>query len=230
MKIDKTNFKEWNEGMSRKHNPDMHHNHPNPIMKFLERRRTNSIMKFLDVRDADSVLDIGCGAGNMLDEIMKGSLFGIDMSTFVLGLSKKRLGDRVNLFRGNAEMLPFKDSTFDRIFCSEVIEHTMNPQRVIGEIYRILKPDGISVLSFPNEDFTVKLKQFIKSSGIARLILPANKGDESKLYDVHEWHLHAFSLKFLKQIIKGTFEVYAYTGIPFGIVPVKYVVRLVKLS
>lgn len=222
------NFKEWNEAMSKKHNPDLHHNHPNPLMRFLERRRTSSIIQYLDIKELDFILDVGCGAGNMLDRVRNTHCFGVDISSFVLGLSKKRLGDRVGLSRGNAELLPFKDGMFDKVFCSEVIEHTINPDKVINEIYRVLKPEGVCVLSIPNENFTIRLKQFIKSSGIASIFLPADKGDESKLYYVHEWHLHAFSLDFLHGIIKGQFKISAYMGIPFGFVPVKYVISLQK--
>ena len=226
MPIIEKDFIKWNEEMSEKHNPDLHHNHPNPFMRFLERRRTSSIIQYLDIKDSDFILDVGCGAGNMLDQVRSTHRFGVDISNFVLALSINRLEDRVDLSRGNAELLPFKDDTFDKVFCSEVIEHTMNPDKVIREIYRVLKPEGICVVSIPNENFTIRLKQFIKSSGIAKILLPTDKGDESKLYDVHEWHLHAFGLKLLKNIIKGKFKITAYKGIPFGFVPVKYVISL----
>ena len=227
--INAGNFVKWNEGMSIKHNPDKHHNHPNPIMRFLERRRTGTIIKYLDVRESDFVLDVGCGAGNMLEQIRKGRLFGIDISQFVLGLSRERLGNQTILLRGNAESLPFRDNHFDRIFCSEVIEHTLSPDNVIREIFRVLRPDGICVLSIPNENFSIKLKEFIKSSGIARLLLPADRGEASRLYSIHEWHLHAFSLNLLRKIIQGRFRITAHMGIPFGIIPVKYVVCLRKV-
>ena len=226
--VTETKFIQWNEAMSEKHNPDLHHNHPNPIMRFLERRRTGAIIQYLGIKESDRILDVGCGAGNMLDRIEGAHGFGVDISNFVLSLSKQRLGDRIGLSRGNAEILPFKDHTFDKVFCSEVIEHTINPDKVIDEIYRVLKSGGRSVLSIPNENFTIKFKQFLKSSGIARIFLPADKGDESKLYCVHEWHLHAFSLGLLKKMTRGKFEITAYRGIPFGAVPVKYVVNLQK--
>ena len=135
--VNKSNFIQWNEGMSIKHNPDMHHNHPNPLMRFLERRRTSAIIRYLDTGESDVVLDVGCGAGNMLEQLNKGRLYGIDISQFVLGLSRKRLGSKTGLFRGNAESLPFKDNYFDRVFCSEVIEHTINPDKIISQGSRL---------------------------------------------------------------------------------------------
>lgn len=46
--------------------------------------------------------------------------------------------------------LPFKDNTFDLIWCTEVIEHLNNPKNLIMEIERIIKPLGTSILTTPN--------------------------------------------------------------------------------
>jgi ubiquinone/menaquinone biosynthesis C-methylase UbiE len=226
--VDEKKFLEWNEAMSVKHNPDFHHNHPNPMMRFLERRRTNSILRYVDPVDSDRILDVGCGAGNMLERFRQGHLYGVDISNFVLEQAKRRLGDRVVIQRGNAENLPFRSESLDKIFCSEVIEHTLHPEKVVGEIFRVLKKGGLCVMSFPNERFTIALKKLLRKSGIARLILPPGKGEESNLYDVHEWHLHRFHLGLLRELIAGKFELTAKCGNPFSILPVKWIVRLKK--
>lgn len=45
---------------------------------------------------------------------------------------------------------PFKENSFDGIVCSELLEHVFNPNTVIGECHRILKPNGILILTVPN--------------------------------------------------------------------------------
>ena len=50
---------------------------------------------------------------------------------------------------GDAEQLPFEAGTFDRIVCSEVLEHVPDPDVVLAEIARVLKPGGIFVASVP---------------------------------------------------------------------------------
>jgi len=57
---------------------------------------------------------------------------------------------------GDAHHLPFKDESFEVIVCSEMLEHADNPQQVINEIQRVLKPGGLVVLTtrfaFPVHD------------------------------------------------------------------------------
>jgi SAM-dependent methyltransferase len=50
---------------------------------------------------------------------------------------------------GDALALPFPDATFDRIICSEVLEHIWGDERAIAEITRILKPGGKLAVTVP---------------------------------------------------------------------------------
>src|SRR5260370_32232257 len=46
--------------------------------------------------------------------------------------------------------LPFPDSSYDYVFCIEVLEHVPNPFGTLTEIHRVLKPRGVLILSVPN--------------------------------------------------------------------------------
>jgi SAM-dependent methyltransferase len=63
------------------------------------------------------------------------------------------------------EILPFADSEFDLIWCSEVIEHLKDPASTIAEFKRVLKPNGRMVMTTPNQDFW--LFRLIKAFGIS---------------------------------------------------------------
>ena len=56
----------------------------------------------------------------------------------------------------DAHTLPFPAATFDTVLCAEVLEHCLNPQQVIDEFYRVLRPEGVLLLStrflFPIHD------------------------------------------------------------------------------
>ena len=52
-------------------------------------------------------------------------------------------------FVGNAEDLPFSDNSVDLIICQEVLEHTQNFNKVLSEMYRVLKPKGQLYLQVP---------------------------------------------------------------------------------
>lgn len=93
------------------------------------------------------VLEIGCGAGSDLLEFAKqGAIItGIDLSSKSVALTRKRLEVyklRGNAFECDAERIPFRSGVFDLVYCWGVLHHIPNPEKVVSEIYQILKPDG----------------------------------------------------------------------------------------
>lgn len=49
--------------------------------------------------------------------------------------------------QGDAAMLPFRDETFDCVLCTELLEHVMEPKMAVQEMWRILKPGGMVILT-----------------------------------------------------------------------------------
>jgi ubiquinone/menaquinone biosynthesis C-methylase UbiE len=93
------------------------------------------------------VLEIGVGAGSdHLNWARSGAdLFGVDLTDKGIQTTRKRLNLynlKSNLQKINAENLPFKDNYFDIVYSWGVIHHSENTEKVIKEIYRVLKPGG----------------------------------------------------------------------------------------
>jgi len=115
----------------------------------------------LGIKDGERVLDVGCGEGRHSWEACKTAnclVYALDIE--VEGLNKARYmfqdmdkrGEsrgRWILIRGDTMSLPFKDATFDKIICSEVLEHIPDDQQSIRELVRVLKDDGIIAISVP---------------------------------------------------------------------------------
>lgn len=101
-----------------------------------------------------SVLDIGCGTGETISFIKslypKSQVFGLDTSPLAVDYAKAR-GHQVIV--GNALKLPYKDNTFDAVLLLDVIEHIKDDQGVLIEAKRILKPDGVVILTAPGLPF-----------------------------------------------------------------------------
>ena len=111
-----------------------------------------------DNHAGEKVLDIGCGFGWLVKNYARGGadIKGIDIATSAVELTKKWLeieGLSADLQAANAEELPFQDNTFDFISSSGVLHHTVDTQKAIDEVYRVLKPGCKSVISLYYKNF-----------------------------------------------------------------------------
>lgn len=105
-----------------------------------------------------NVLEIGCGRGfylkalQQIDPSLK--ITGIDLDEKYLMEARKNIqNNKVKVLKGDANKLLFKDNSFGGIIASEVLEHVPNDDKVLGEIYRVLKKDGVTMISVPNQDY-----------------------------------------------------------------------------
>jgi len=127
------------------------------------------------IEDAKKILDIGCGEGLLLEQIIahqRDSLVcGIDLN---LENARICLSHRLPVILADAGKLPFADGVFDVCMMTEVIEHLEEgkPQDAIREITRILKRGGKLFLMFPNDKnykvarmLTLKLKEAFYNPG-----------------------------------------------------------------
>jgi 2-polyprenyl-6-hydroxyphenyl methylase/3-demethylubiquinone-9 3-methyltransferase len=92
------------------------------------------------------VLDIGCGAGFLSNELAQAGheVSGIDQSEESLKIARKYDGTKSAHYQlANAYALPFSDRYFDVVCAMDFLEHVEDPGKVIAEASRVLKPGGI---------------------------------------------------------------------------------------
>jgi SAM-dependent methyltransferase len=227
VQVDRENFAAWNEAMVAKYDPDLYHQHPSPLVRFIEGRRVRAVIKLVDAKPDQAILEVGCGAANVLEQIPCGTLTGLDLSDSLLEKARKRMGDRATLVKGNAEAMPFDNASFDVIYCTEVLEHVLDPRAVLVEMRRVLKPGGHIVVSIPNEDLINNLKDMLRKTGLFKLVLGGKQDDyqvSEKMDD--EWHLHNFDLALLRQTAAEIFGVVRVMAAPFALLPLRYAARL----
>jgi ubiquinone/menaquinone biosynthesis C-methylase UbiE len=219
-------FKSWNDAMVEKYDVEQFHNHPSPLIRYIERKRVRRILALLAAGPGDRVLEIGCGAGNILAQIPSARRFGIDLAESLLEKAARRLVKRGALVQGDAEHLPFRDHAWERVYCSEVLEHIPSPATALAEMRRMVAAGGVAVVSVPNERLINTLKAMLRASGLYRVLLGSRSGDyqmPERMDD--EWHLHVFDLAALLALIPPGLRVTRIEGIPFRWLPLRYVVR-----
>jgi len=104
------------------------------------------------------LLDIGCGAGDRLDEFRRKGFetVGVEISASA-DYAEKYL--KLSVIKGDLFSPCFPDASFDIITLYHVLEHTHDPVKVCEEILRILKPNGLMVIQVPNRE-SLQYKMF----------------------------------------------------------------------
>jgi SAM-dependent methyltransferase len=116
----------------------------------------------LDIGRDDRVIDLGCGTGRHVLELSKvpSNIIGADISKddiragrYLLEIMRRRgeVKARVHWLQTAGERLPFKDASFDRVICTETLEHVDDDAVLACELARVLKPGGILAVSVPDE-------------------------------------------------------------------------------
>ncbi len=161
----------------------------------------------LDVRPAQRFLDVGCGAGRhvVAADALGARALGLDVSRGEF----PRTGGSFLL--GDGARLPFRDATFDRVVCTEVLEHVLDPDAAVREIARVLAPAGRVAVSVPTsftEDVFWRFRGYAFTPGghirifrtgeLARLLARNGLG----LYDMRYRHSIA-SVYWLLRCLRG---------------------------
>lgn len=145
----------------------------------------------LRLRDGDTLLDVGCGEGrHTIGACAHAQItaVGVDLKVRDLCTAQQKFEELLDFLKkadqhtfqktsastllfqqADALYLPFADNSFDKVICSEVLEHIQNYQGVLQEIRRVLKPDGVLAISVPRawpEEICWKLqKKYPHSDG-----------------------------------------------------------------
>ncbi len=138
-------------------------------------------------------LDVGCGSGYYVRRALELGCVptGVDLSLHSCSMGAARVPGR--LCQADAECLPFRDARFDLVFCQQLIEHVVFPERVLAEIARVMRPGGILFLSAPNRlgrHLLPKVRRIVQElcagTELKRLVAPSQ--DALKCWEVSSDH------------------------------------------
>lgn len=146
----------------------------------------------------EKVLDLGCGSGQVAAYLKKQGyrIWGIDISKRAVSLAKKlKIGEF--LVGDIEEKLPYRPSFFDIVFWGDGIEHVFEPEKVLKEVKRVLKPGGRVIISCPNMAFWIYRWHYLKTGTI-----PHTEGHQCEPWQTG--HIRFFNSKILARLLKKT--------------------------
>lgn len=122
-------------------------------IKYTSTKIANSeILSIFQKFGKKKILDAGCGDGQFIMSALENGLYceGFDNNPEMINLCRRK-GYKVK--KGDfSYKLPFSDNTFEGIFCSNVFEHLEDPDFAFYELLRILKKNGILIITVPEYD------------------------------------------------------------------------------
>lgn len=121
------------------------------------KRRARIMVQEIDPQKKDKILDVGCGDGFylfILSQLGKYNLIGIDSQAPSIAAAKKFIRDKsVKLVVGDINAYGFSPESFNKIICSEVVEHLSNDVTGLKSMYRLLKKGGHIYITVPHLNY-----------------------------------------------------------------------------
>lgn len=179
------------------------------------RRELWSDLLFLGdwAKKGDNILDLGCGNGRLvkLFKDLRINYTGIDISPNLINEAKQDFGEnsKQKFMIGNALDLPFEDNSFDKVYSIAFLHHIPSKKmriQVMDEIKRVLKPDGLLLLTVWNLR-QKKFRKFIYQNILNKL---TGKSDMDFFDALIPWrrdgepiyrYCHAFTKNELKKLV-----------------------------
>ena len=99
-----------------------------------------------------TVLDLGCSTGFISDELRRAGarVTGVDIDAPGLARARDRFGDDITFLCADGEALPWATGSVDAVVFNHIYEHVVDPDAVLAEIRRVLRPDGVVYLGLGN--------------------------------------------------------------------------------
>lgn len=119
---------------------------------FLDSFESNTLGRLFQNFKGKKVLDIGCGTGRSIGDLKKigAEVVAADISEEMLKRAKKKFSDIETVLADICD-LPFENESFDAVIAMFLIVHLRNLDEAFSEVYRVIKPGGVFILSNINQ-------------------------------------------------------------------------------
>lgn len=214
-----------NDRLAREHPINEYYEHAPWLIRLVERRRLAIIRDFVGDAAGLEIAEVGSGGGHVLRMFPRAQLTAIDVSGVYLDLARKNLaGYDVRFMKGEVENIDMPPASFDGIICTEVLEHVVDPDRVLAAIARLLRPSGTAVITVPNDPLIIRLKQVVRRSPARWLV-----GDDID-WGGDSYHLHRWTPGAFERLLARHLHIAERRGAPLGALPLRACFRCTPLG
>lgn len=194
---------------------------PLPI-RLIEQRRLAIIRDMVGDGAGQELAEIGSGGGHVLRMFPRARLTAIDVSPVFLETARRNLaGFDARFIKGEVDKLDLPAASFDRIICTEVLEHTVDPAAILAEIARLLRPGGVAVITVPNDPLINRLKQIVRRTPVG-WALGGRIQWGGDVYHLHQWKPAEF-----ERLLAPHFRVTSRGFAPHDTLPIRACFRCV---
>jgi phosphatidylethanolamine/phosphatidyl-N-methylethanolamine N-methyltransferase len=113
-----------------------------PVIDVFIRPQKRKFFNIINGYPSGKLLEIGVGNGSHFRYYATHDVFAIDTSESMLAVARKYQRKNIQLIRMNGEALSFPSEMFDYVILSHVLAVVQNPEKVLEEVHRVLKPQG----------------------------------------------------------------------------------------
>jgi ubiquinone/menaquinone biosynthesis C-methylase UbiE len=168
-------------------------------------------MKFLVddfVKPGEKILDLGCGNGRLYETLKekKVDYIGVDFSEKLIEIAKRRFPE-TKFQAADAINLPFPNNFFDKIYSTAVLHHIPSEEfrlQFLKEARRVLKPEGLLILTVWNLWQKAKIKKLIFKFTLSRIFGKSKLDFNDILLDwagIKNCYFHCFTKNEFKKLI-----------------------------
>jgi ubiquinone/menaquinone biosynthesis C-methylase UbiE len=206
-----------NDEFARANDINAYYNDSGFLIRTIEQKRLRIIEEMMSAGAGEQILEVGCGGGHVLRLFRQSELTGVDVSGEQLAKAEENLaGYNFKLLKGDLAELDLADASFDGIVCTEVLEHTVDPEHIVKQIKRLAKPGARIVITFPNDNLINGIKGFIRTTRLT--VLPPLK---RVAWGGDHYHLHVWSISEMRDLMRKYFTLVDEQHAPSRLFPVR---------
>lgn len=205
-----------NDRLAREHPINDYYDRSPYLIRWIEQSRLRIIRQMVAEDPGQRILEVGSGGGHVLRMFRRSRLTAVDVSDVFLQTARENLaGYDVRFIQGDVVKLNLPAGSFDRVICTEVLEHTSNPEQILAELARLLTPSGRAVITVPNDPLIEDLKAIVRRTPVGLLLAGRVEwgGDE---FHIHKWRPAEF-----RELLGRHFTIEEQRAAPFDWLPIR---------